>query len=260
MVPPSVLQVLFHLFRSFLCLAGFGLAASAQWPQVICAEVAPFGFIAQGESQGFAYELGGELLRRLGRPSVIELQPIARAIRTVRRTEPVISLWLGRSPEREAEVQWVAPIFCDAFYVYTWKGRPGAATLEQARGLGVLGANLGSDNIPTADTRAALENGLNRLELVASADSSGLKLMAGRIAGWVTSQVTAESFLVRQGLEPDQLVRGVKLADFTAYLVASLAVDKAEVERWHHASEALRRDGVYRRLLRKYRLPECPAR
>ena len=260
MIQPPLLQIFSRLFRLGLCLAGFCLISSAQSPRVICAEVAPFGFVAQGMGQGFAYELGGELLRRLGRPSVIELQPIARAVSTIRKEEPVISLWMGRTPEREAEVQWITPIFCNAFYVYTWKGRPGAATLEQARGLGVLGANLDSDNLPTADTRAALENGLNRLELTASADSSGLKLKVGRIAGWVTSEVTAESFLKRHGIESDQLVRGVKLSDFTAYLVASHAVDQTEVERWQRAFEALRRDGVHRRLLRKYQLLECKAR
>jgi polar amino acid transport system substrate-binding protein len=260
MVQNRLLHNFSNPFRLGLCLAGFCLISSAQSPRVICAEVAPFGFVEQGKGQGFAYELGEELLRRLGRPSVIELQPISRAISTIRQAEPVISLWVGRTPEREAEVQWISPIFCNAFHVYTWKGRPGATTLEKARGLGVLGANLDSDNIPTADTRAALANGLNQLELTASADSSGLKLKVGRIAGWVTSEVTAESFLKRHGIESDQLVRGVKLSDFRAYLVASLAVDQTEVERWQRAFEALRRDGVHRKLLRKYQLLECKAR
>jgi hypothetical protein len=75
------------------------------------------------------------------------------------------------------------------------------------------------------------------LELIASDDANGLKLRTGGIDGWVAT-----------------------LADFTAYLVASRAVDPAEVERWRRALEAMRRDGSYARLLRKYRLPECPTR
>ena len=154
------------------------VAGETTEPEVVCSNIAPFVFVEQEHYRGYAYELGQEVMRRLGYQSAIQVQPLARANRTVQSEPNVIALWLGRIPEREATVHWLYPVVVDDFSVYTVEGRPNAMTLEQAKSLGMLGANIGATNAIEAQ-----RSGLDRVELVTSDDANGRKLMAGRIDG-----------------------------------------------------------------------------
>jgi hypothetical protein len=79
-----------------------------------------------------------------------------------------------------------------------------------------------------------------------------------RVDGWVTLQITADRFFKRHPSEPSLLVRGVKLMDYTAYLVASKGLEREEANRWRSALQAMHRDGSYARILKKFGVPtEC---
>lgn len=218
-------------------------------PRVVCADIAPMCYVTDGVAKGFAYELGEELQRRLGEPQVIDVQPLARTIITLQTEKRVVSLWLGRIPERETSVQWIGRIFSEPFCVFTLQGRPTAATLEKARQLRMLGANIAA-----ANKLAAEANGLTRIEAISSDDASGQKLLAERIDGWVTIPSAVHHFLDIHQLDRSKVVRGVKLMDFKAYLVASNDLEPEEVERWREALKALFRDGSYARILKRHRI------
>jgi polar amino acid transport system substrate-binding protein len=145
-------------------------AGEAPEPRVVCSNIAPFVFSEQGNYRGYAYELGQAVMQRLGYRGAIEVQPLARANRTVQSEANVIALWVGRIPEREATVHWIYPVVVDDFSVYTVKGQPVAATLEQAKALRMLGANIGA-----ANAIAAQRKGLDRVELITSDDANGRK-------------------------------------------------------------------------------------
>lgn len=226
--------------------SGFGVAQSLR---VVCADIAPYCFVSDGVPQGFAYEVGKEIVQRLGYETKIEIMPLARALHTVQTEDNVISLWVGRTPDRERSVQWVSLLFTDGFYVYTLKGKPDGSTLEKASLLKVLGANIAA-----ANTQAARKHGLNSIEAISSDDSNGRKLLAERIDGWVTAQSAAEYFITRRAVDPSMLVRGVKLDDYFAYVAASLGLDAAEVNRWRNVLQAMKRDGSLSRLKTKYRI------
>ena len=99
-------------------------AASPQEPEVVCSNIAPFVFSEQGSYRGYAYELGVAVMQRLGYRGFIQVEPLARANRTVQHQPNVIGLWVGRIPERESTVHWLYPVVMDDFSVYTVKGRP----------------------------------------------------------------------------------------------------------------------------------------
>jgi polar amino acid transport system substrate-binding protein len=225
------------------------LADEKPEPRVVCSNIAPFVFSEQGNYRGYAYELGQAVMQRLGYRGAIEVQPLARANRTVQSEANVIALWLGRVPERESTVHWLYPVVIDDFSVYTVKGRPQAATLAQAKALKMLGANIGATNAIVAQRQE-----LYRIELITSDDSNGRKLMSGRIDGWIASRSAVNYFIRLHGLPDDTLVKGVKLADYQAWVVASVQTDPAVRAAWQATLHQLEQEGVLSRLADRYRI------
>ena len=224
-------------------------ASEAPEPRVVCSNIAPFVFSEQGNYRGYAYELGQAVMQRLGYRGVIEVQPLARANRTVQSEANVIALWVGRIPEREATVHWIYPVVVDDFSVYTVKGQPVAATLEQAKALRMLGANIGA-----ANAIAAQRKGLDRVELITSDDANGRKLMSGRIDGWIASRSAVRFFIRLHGLPEETLVRGAKVSDYQAWVVASLGTDPAVMAAWQATLRQLELEGELSRLADRYRI------
>ncbi|WP_409421501.1 transporter substrate-binding domain-containing protein [Pseudaeromonas sp. ZJS20] len=221
--------------------------AQATEPQVVCASISPFAFEQQGGYRGYAYELGQEVMRRLGYGGQIRVLPLARANRTVQTEANVIGLWVGRIPEREQTVHWLHPILRDAFSVYTLKGQPTAATLEEARRIGLLGANIGA-----ANAIAAQRQGLTRLELINSDDANGRKLLVGRLQGWISVEAAVNYFIRLHGLPDNPFVKGLKLSDYQAWVVASLETDPAIRAQWQTTLAAMEADGSLQRLAERY--------
>ena len=227
------------------------MAQAGRVDQVVCAEIAPYCFVENAEKKGYVYEIGREILRRLGQADRIEFQPLARSIHSVQNGERTISLWLGRIPQRENTVHWIAPIVTDAFHIYTLKNGRDAATLEKARALGVLAATIAGSNIV-----AARDLGLARIDSTASEDANGKKLLSGRVDGWISSGAVVGNFVFRHHLDPERIVRGVKITDYTAYIVASPDVDGKTQAEWKRIHEALVREGFVAKAQKKYGVPE----
>ena len=225
--------------------------AWGQADQVVCAEIAPYCFVENGEPKGFVYEVGKEILKRLRQGDRIEFQPLARSIHSVQRGSKTISLWLGRIPEREGTVRWIAPIFNDAFHIYTLKGRPDATSLEKARALKVLAATIAGANIV-----AARGQNLGYIDPVASEEINGKKLLGGRVDGWISARSVIASFVIKHHLDSSQLVRGIKLADYNAFIVASVDVDAETLDEWKRIHGALVREGFIAKVMKKYRISE----
>lgn len=221
----------------------------AQEPKVVCADIPPFAYVENGKAQGFAYELGQEIMHRLSYRQKIEIQPLARAFNTVQSETDVIALWLGRIPDRENTVVWIAPILRDAFSIYTLKNSPRADSIASAKKIGVLGANIGA-----ANAIEARNNGLERVEMISSDDANGRKLLAGRIAGWITLQVSADFFMKKHALPPDALNTGIKISHYEAWMVASRTTHPDTIAQWKKTWSDMLQDGSVARIANKYRI------
>lgn len=216
-------------------------------PVIVCSAIPPYVVGEPGHYRGYAYELGQEVMRRLGYRGTIQVQPLARAIRTVQTGSQVIALWVGRIPEREHTLHWIFPVVRDDFSIYTLAGKPAALTLEQAKALGTLGANIGA-----ANAIAAKRKGLERVEMISSDDANGRKLLAGHIQGWIASHSAVSFFTRLHGMADDSLVKGFKLTDYQAWVAASPDLDPAVFVQWHDALQAMADDGSLQQLADKY--------
>jgi polar amino acid transport system substrate-binding protein len=234
-----------------LLLLSFSQAPCAQSLRVVCAEIAPFCFVENGVSRGYVYEIGQEILKRLELQSPIEIQPLARSLQSVQKNSRVISLWVGRIPERENTVRWVTPIVIDAFHIFTLKGKAEADTIAKARQLGAIASTIAGANLIAAQHASLL-----RIEATSSEESNLKKLLAGRVDGWIAGRSTAEYAFARLGLQRSEFNRGVKLADYTAYIAASADIDERTVSEWTRVLETMHSDGHTRRIMQKYGVGE----
>lgn len=225
------------------------MALAASEPEILCSNISPYVFEQQGSYTGYAYEIGVEVIKRLGYTGKIKVQPLPRANRSVQTKPNVMALWIGRIPEREKTVQWLYPLFLDDFSIYTLKGQPSALTLEQARKFNMLGANIGAANVIAAQHR-----GLIRIEMITSDDANGRKLMTKRIDGWIATHSAVMFFLQLHALPDDTFIKGVKLSDYQAWIAASHGTDPAVIDQWQKTLAAMEQDGTMRRLASKYRV------
>ena len=239
------------LLACLLAWPAGGLVQNPQNPEVLCAEIPPMCFNTPRGPSGFVYEIGLELQRRLGRTMPIRVVPLARMWASVQRNVPVVSLWVGRTPEREEYTVWIAPLLHDALSVYTLKGRAPADSLTQVRRLRRIGVNLLSANLS-----AARLHGLDNTEAHDSDEINGRMLLHWRIDGWISTRASVRHFVREQDLSPDAVVRGFLLADYLAYLAASRAVDVNEIALWRKAFQGMIRDGTYLAILKKYGVRE----
>ncbi len=219
----------------------------AQTLRVVCAEIAPFCYVEDGVSRGYVYEIGQEILKRLELQSRIEIQPLARSLQTVQKNSRVISLWVGRIPEREKTVRWLTPIVIDAFHIFTLKGRAEANTVDKARQLSAIASTIAGANLIAAQHASLL-----RIEATSSEESNLKKLLVGRVDGWIATKNTADYTFAKHGLQRSEFNRGIKLADYTAYIAASVDIDEQTASEWIRVFETMHSDGHTRRIMQKY--------
>lgn len=231
--------------------AGVCLSASALELRLVGAETSFYCFPSapggKGGPSGLACEIMAELARRTGHAGQIQLYPLARALMVVNSSPGTLVAPLARVPSREKQYQWQVPILEDEFVVVANKDSTvDISTLEAARkvSLGVVRDGAGA--------LLAQQNGLDRVSIVVHDDLNARKLQAGRIDAWVSSWNGILSAQRNVGLKKEALRRGVVLSRVKIYMASSPDLDPALLADWRAALDAMKADGSYDRLLKKY--------
>jgi len=215
---------------------------------VIAAEIPPYVIRSyQGAPSGMAIEVLEEAARRLEQPLEIELMPMARALSQTRHRSDVLLLPPVRSPQRESQYLWIAPLLEEAFVLVSHRRHhPAPLSVKALTGL-TLGALRGSHG----QNLIRPLQGVSR-ELVTEEVSNASKLARGRIQGWAVAWNSARYIQQRAGLPQADLVRGDTLQQGALYLAASLRFPPAEAIRWREAIQGMREDGSLARILKQY--------
>ena len=239
-----------------LCIGGWaGMAACAAEPvRVLTEEFPPYNYTENSRITGLSTEVVEAVFKELGLQGQYQSMPWARAYETARTTPGVLIYSIGRTPERDKLFKWVGVIAPTVYYLY---GHPGRSyrvdSLEAAKNyqIGTVNEDVGEQFL----VKHGFVKGKN-LQSSVKYEHNYEKLKAGRVDLWIMSELTA-SYLARQaGDDPRQTLSKVyripELSSEGYYMAFGAQTPDATVESFRKALDALRSNGTYDRLQRKW--------
>lgn len=205
-----------------------------------------------GTAQGFSVELLRRMAAAAGWPLALQVMPWPRTVQAAEATPGSVLFSLTRTPEREAQFQWVGPIAQRRILVYKLASRT-ELKLAQLSELGASRIGVVRDSAADKQLQAAglrpgveLEHGLD--------DATNVrKLLAGRME-FVVLLDWAASWNLRQLKLPYSTLQPVLEQDATRSYWYGLrpTADLAVVRRLQAELDLLKRDGRYERLRQRY--------
>ena len=239
-----------------LCIGGWaGMAACAAEPvRVLTEEFPPYNYTENSRITGLSTEVVEAVFKELGLQGQYQSMPWARAYETARTTPGVLIYSIGRTPERDKLFKWVGVIAPTVYYLY---GHPGRSyrvdSLEAAKNyqIGTVNEDVGEQFL----VKHGFVKGKN-LQSSVKYELNYEKLKRNRVDLWIMSELTA-AFLVRQaGDDPtNMLARSLAINDLGGdgyYMAFSLNTPDALVERMRKALAAIKRNGTYDTLRKKW--------
>jgi polar amino acid transport system substrate-binding protein len=201
-----------------------------------------------GSLTGFAVELVQELQRRVGSREPIQVVPWVRGYNEALVRPDVLLFGMERSAERDPLFQWVGPIAEDTYFFYVRADSEAVPrTLDEARRLPRIGVYK-EDIRDQALTRLGFSNldrSLNQEVLLK-------KFRDGRIDAFVETPEDLTDLAREAGLDPHLFRRACEFQKGQTYLAFSRATPEALVRDWGKALEAMRKEGLFETLFRKY--------
>ena len=226
-----------------------GVAAQALAPlRVVTGDLPPFAIEAQVERPGVLVELVELLLSRCGQPVKVEFYPWARALATASGRSRIAILPLTRTPEREAQFQWLLKLYVQQFVFINRSPQPPVVSLEQARQLR-LAVLRGSPNLAQLQ-----RNGFNAsLVTEASSVEDMLRLLERDLVDAIYGGAVINMDKVRgSGRDPAAFQVGLPLESGEVWLAASGGFSEVDKQLLREAHLALLREGTVERLFRSY--------
>lgn len=212
----------------------------------------PLNYLDDSGAQGFSVELLRLMAASAGIRLELQVLPWQRAMQAAEATAHSVLFSLTRTPEREAQFQWVGPIAQRRVLLYKLASRTDLSMstlndLGTAR-IGVVRDSAADRTLQAAGLRPGvqLEQGLD--------DATNVrKLLAGRME-YVALLDWAAAWNLRQLQLPYGTLQPVMEQDVTRsyYYGLRLDADPAVVRRLQTALDAIRRDGRYEKLRLRY--------
>ncbi|MBB5205824.1 polar amino acid transport system substrate-binding protein [Inhella inkyongensis] len=238
--------------RRTLLLGGtaWTLGAAAQTPRLrlLSEDFPPVNFEAQGRPSGLAGELVLALQQRLGLDLPIEFMPWTRAYDLAQSAAPICLFTMARAAHREKLFKWVGPVVDFQNALFKRKDNP----LQ----LKTLGDAAFAEGILVvrewASAQELQRRGFQNLVEVSQAGAALRMLVAGRAPLMAFELLTLPDLLKREGLPPDAVQAAHVYTGSLGYLAFSLATPDAEVRRWQLALDAMKRDGSFARLFKRW--------
>lgn len=221
--------------------------------RLLAAELPPYTFQVPsasvseqpGPGRGTVHDAVAEMARRVGQSQHIEYLPWYRA-QEIAQAEPDVGiLALTRTPEREDKYRWMVKILTDDLVLV---GAPGVDVSELSRvrdrPIGVL-ANSGAE---------ALVRGLGFTKVSPQREEwlNARRIRDRRIDAWLAPRAMVIHAVreVRGNLDVLQFGQIVRSSEI--WLAASKNVPESEARRWQAAFDAMRADGTWATIQRRY--------
>jgi polar amino acid transport system substrate-binding protein len=214
--------------------------------KVVAAEFPPLTTNAGGKPGGVVLEIVREAGTRAGVALEFSFLPWERAQLEVQTRNDVLIIPFTRTPSREAQYQWVAPVLEFHTVLVTLADPP--SSLEQARRL-VVGYVRG-----TSFKDEAQQGGFAYVEESNDDLTNARKLKLGRIGAWITTDLMARGVYRQAGFDPAELKYGPDLGPVKiSYVAASHDFPKEIAGRIAAGINQMRADGSYQEIVKRYR-------
>jgi len=217
--------------------------------QVVTGNLPPFAVEGADAEPGMLVELTEALLAQAGWPVKVQFYPWARAMQTALHQPRTLILPLTRTPEREAQYQWLVRLYVQRFVFITRKGMPKVAQLAQAQGLRVV-VLRGSPNVAQLQRHGFADERITQATTVVDM----LRMLElGMVDAIYGGDLVNLSAAVQSGRDPTRFELGLLLESGEVWLAASSGVTEAEAQRLQAAHQALVRNGVQDKIFGRYR-------
>lgn len=214
---------------------------------VVTANLPPFSIADHPDKPGFVVELAEAALKRAGIAYHLEFLPWTRAQAAAKTDPDTIILGISRTPEREPDYKWVTEVLKPKVLFVSVKPALPVNDLATAKGLGHITVRAGTP----FETLLAQEK-LTNVESVQSEDINAKKLQAQRADSWLTFDLRASYVWSEIGGDPAQLIFGKPLSEEQLDIAASKATSDDVTGKLAAAILAMRTDGSYAALYKKY--------
>jgi len=235
-----------------------GTPASPAAPtlRLVSADLPPFAVdeASQPRRPGALVELVELLLARFGQPTQVEFFPWSRALHLSLQQPRVLVLPLTRTPEREAQFQWLIKLYAQRFVFMTRIGDPPVLNLDQARGLrvAVLRGSPGMADLMRAGFSSRLVVNANSFE-----DAMRM-LELQHVQTVYGSEAINQQLLRESGRKVVPLHFGMPLNTGEIWLAASGGISEAELRRLRELHLQMLRDGSAEAVFKAYGLSNPP--
>jgi len=214
--------------------------------KVVAAEFPPLTTNAGGQPGGVVLEVVREACKKAGIPLEFSFLPWQRAQLETQARNDVLIIPFTRTPSREAQYQWVAPVLEFHTVLVTLASPP--SSIDEARML-VVGYVRGTsfkDEVEQAKFPYVEESNDDVM--------NARKLKLGRIGAWITTDLMAHGVYRQAGFDPAELKYGPNLGPVKiSYVAASLDFPKETAEKIANAINQMRADGSYQAIVKRYR-------
>lgn len=208
------------------------------------------------ESTGLMLEVAASAFKQAGLPVKMAPEtPWARAQAEAKDIPGAILFGLARTPLRESQWKWLAPIYTDKIYAFTLAGQPAYTSFEDIRSRKArVGTKLGS----------ASESILKGMGVTVDAspdmEKNLMKLFSGRIDVLLLQGMYIDSAIrimldSRYGDDFRPMIgdlRRTAVMDVPLWMVTSRKTPEADVRRLRGVVERFKRTPDYREIIRKY--------
>lgn len=224
-----------------------GMPLAAEPMRLVSLDFPPYyAIVERGRPpSGFSYEILQELARRVGSSPAVEILPVARAVDAMMRAPNYLGT-ATLTDARKPHFVWIAELATDQLVLATPRGKR-VARLDDLPKDARLGVLLAS----TMEKRVK-ELGFTQVAPVRTEDLNLAKLKAGRLDAWLSYLSLIRYQCARDGLPPDFFDLSEPFGSFHFYLVTSTETREEVYAPYRAAFLAMRRDGTYDRIVRKY--------
>jgi polar amino acid transport system substrate-binding protein len=228
--------------------AGPGHGAVPATLRIVTSHLPPLAIDNGGQTPGALHEVVTELCKRLQMAPALAFMPWKRAIFLATAGPATTIFPLTRSPERERQFRWLAPLYDEQYVFLAPRGRAfdvhHPANMQAMRIAHIRGSAV----------KAVLQAmGYHNFVEAGSVDEVHRFLAAG-----IADAAYGELSIVRQslrarGTEAD-FVHSAALTRTAAWLAGSLDFTEADAARFQRAMHEMKADGSYFAILKRYQL------